>query len=118
MAGPDNDNRNRSDDRARRVQLSSDVKDKLISALVAVIVSLGGVIGYVKLNPDTVRPYPWTSLQAKADKEATLREIYAHIDLRLKPHEDHLRRADKGWEMIYEMRSDIKLIKQQLGRME
>lgn len=76
--------------------------------------ALLGVTGsqlVVQAKPELVRPDKFTGEMAKELESRIMREI----DLRMRPHEEHLHRATKGWDLIYEMRRDIAVIKQKLN---
>lgn len=36
------------------------------------------------------------------------------MDLRLRPHEEHLKQAARGWDLIYEMHEQIAVIKTEI----
>ena len=78
--------------------------------LLAVFLGIGGNQVLLKVKPDTARPDPFTGTMGKELEARMMHEL----DLRLRPHEVHLEKANAGWALIYEMRQDIAVIKETL----
>ena len=95
------------DDRADSLLGKLSLDNRLVFFLAAVVLGVGGNQVLIRAAPDTVRPDPWTGKLAQSQ----VRRILEVLDLRLRPHEDHLARAGAGWDQIYEMREDIAEIK-------
>ena len=64
-------------------KLVGSLDNKLILLLVASLVGVSGNQILLKTNPETVRPNPWTSIQAKEahdDLRDEIRELERHIE--------------------------------------
>jgi hypothetical protein len=109
MAGSSDSGSNSGNGGDGGVRAAVAIRERIIAALVTIILGGGGAAGYLNINPP--RKDPWTGTQAK---ESHL-EMLKYINLRMEPMDKHLIKADRGWEMIYQMQSDIRLLKQRLG---
>ena len=87
--------------------------NRLVLLLVAAVLGTGGGTLIQKVNP-AVRSDPFTGTDARNMEARVMREL----DLRLRPHEEHLKTAAKGWEYIYQTRQDVAVMKQQLQKIE
>lgn len=89
------------------------LENRLILLIVAGLLGVGGNQILQVSNPGVVRPDPFTGTMGK-ELEARVRE---EIKLRLLPHDAHLSKADRGWQLIYEMRQDIAVMKDKITQL-
>lgn len=76
----------------------------------------GGAFGYLHVNPPRVDPF--TGTDGKALEARIRSDVRRELDLRLAPHEAHLVTSTKGWDLIYQMRQDIAVLREQINKIE
>lgn len=86
------------------------LENRTVFLLVAVLLGMGGTQVVQRLEPELVRADPFTGQDGKDLEE----RIKQYVEVRLYPHDQHLQKSDKGWELIYEMHEDIAVMKHQL----
>lgn len=91
---------------------AGDVKDRIILALLAVILGSGGAAGYMNLNPP--RPDPYTGTMARADQEDMKKWVQTELD-RMTLRLDVM---DRRLEFIYEMRQDVAVLREKVTQIE
>lgn len=101
------------------------LENKAVMLIMAALLGISGNQILLQAKPGVVRPDPWTGTNAKDAHEAMKkawredvaeleRDVYREIEHRLRPCDQHMKRADIGWELLHKMRQDIALIKQKL----
>ena len=108
-------------------KLVDSLENRVVLLLVAVFLGIGANLTIVGSAPN-VRADKWTATE-DAEKVQAEREymiefvtgdqhaINDRTDLLLRPHVEHLVKAQKGWDLIYKMHEDIQVLKVEIRQM-
>ena len=101
MGDPDNSN---------NFSLDRIIQSRLTIIIIAMFLGVPANQFYQNLNPEAVRPDKFTGEMARQMEM----DIKGWVNLRMRPMDDHLIKANEGWKLIYEMHEDIAVMKHKI----